>query len=401
MESPSKQLEVITANTEEVLPLGDLKEKLTEGKPLNVKFGVDPTAPDLHLGHAVPLNKLRELQDLGHTVTLIIGDFTARIGDPSGRKATRPELKPEEIKQNAKTYTDQAFKILDKSKTKVVFNSDWLGKLDFVDVLHLTGRFTVARLLERDDFSKRYKENRPIGLHEFLYPVMQAYDSVEIKADIEIGGTDQTFNMLSGRELQEKTGESAQVVITVPILEGTDGVQKMSKSLGNHIGLTEPPAEIFGKIMSIPDGLMIRYFKLATTYSEEKIKEIEKGLKSGNLHPGETKRELAKEIISTYYSQKEAESAEAEFDRVFKSKEMPTEIPEVKVSAPKIWIVKLLTETGLASSNGEARRAIEGGAVKLNGKSVTDKDSEIEIRTGDVLQLGKRKFAKILLSPDV
>lgn len=401
MEAVDKQLSAITSETEEVLPLEDLKKKITEAvaksKPLNVKFGVDPTAPDLHLGHAVPLNKLRQFQDLGHKVTLIIGDFTARIGDPSGRKATRPHLSEDEIKHNAKTYTDQAFKILDKAKTKVVFNGSWLEKLNFADVLQLAGKFTVARLLERDDFSKRYKENQPIGLHEFFYPVMQAYDSVKIVSDIEVGGTDQTFNMLSGRELQEKMGQSAQVVITVPILEGTDGVQKMSKSLGNHIGLTEAPNEIFGKVMSIPDSLMIRYFKLATNYPKDKIAEIEAGLKSNKLHPGEIKRMLAKEIVSIYYSEKDAEAAETEFNRIFRAKETPTEIPEFKISSNKTWIVKLLTETGLAASNGEARRAIDGGAVKINGRPITDKNAEIDVKTGDIVQIGKRKFTKLVL----
>ncbi|KKN22874.1 hypothetical protein LCGC14_0910660 [marine sediment metagenome] len=406
MEDLKKQLEIITSGSEEILPLEDLKQKLSQAidkdKGLNVKFGVDPTAPDLHLGHAVPLNKLRQFQDLGHNVTLIIGDFTARIGDPSGRKATRPHLSTDDIKQNAKTYTDQAFKILDKSKTKVVFNGDWLKKINFADVLDLTGKFTVARLLERDDFSKRFKENAPIGLHEFLYPVMQAYDSVEIKADIELGGTDQKFNMLAGRELQERYEQKPQVVITVPILEGIDGVQKMSKSLNNHIGLTQPPEEIFGKIMSIPDELMVRYFKLATMIAPTEIETINKSLKSEKADPAKTKRLLARKIIEIYYSEKEAETAQEHFDRVFKEKKAPSDIPEVKISKNElkdggIWPVKLLKLSGLVESNGEGRRLIEQNGAYINDSVIKDPENDILLNSGDVVRAGRRKFAKITL----
>ena len=406
MEDFKKQLEIITSGSEEILPLEDLKQKLSQAidkdKGLNVKFGVDPTAPDLHLGHAVPLNKLRQFQDLGHNVTLIIGDFTARIGDPSGRKATRPHLSTDDIKQNAKTYTDQAFKILDKSKTKVVFNGDWLKKINFADVLDLTGKFTVARLLERDDFSKRFKENAPIGLHEFLYPVMQAYDSVEIKADIELGGTDQKFNMLAGRELQERYEQKPQVVITVPILEGIDGVQKMSKSLNNHIGLTQPPEEIFGKIMSIPDELMVRYFKLATMTAPTEIETINKSLKSEKADPAKTKRLLARKIIEIYYSEKEAEAAQEHFDRVFKEKKAPSDIPEVKISKNElkdggIWPVKLLKLSGLVESNGEGRRLIEQNGAYINDIVIKDPENDIAVKSGDVVRAGRRKFAKITL----
>ena len=406
MENLKKQLESITASTEEILPLEDLKQKLSQAidkdKGLNVKFGVDPTAPDLHLGHAVPLNKLRQLQDLGHNVTLIIGDFTALIGDPSGRKATRPHLSTDDIKKNAKTYTDQAFKILDKSKTKVVFNGDWLKKINFADVLDLTGKFTVARLLEREDFSKRYKENAPIGLHEFLYPVMQAYDSVEIKADVEVGGTDQKFNMLAGRELQERYGQKPQVVITVPILEGIDGVQKMSKSLNNHIGLSELPEEIFGKVMSIPDELMIRYFKLATRMEPKEIETVEKDLKSGTADPAQTKRQLARKIIEIYYSEKVAELAQGYFDRVFKEKKAPSDIPEVKISKNElkeggIWPVKLLKLSGLVESSSEGRRLIEQNGAYINDNVIKDPENDILLNSGDVVRAGRRKFAKITL----
>lgn len=402
METIDKQLGTITSETEEVLPLSGLKEKLAKDTLLNVKFGVDPTAPDLHLGHAVPLNKLRQFQDLGHKVTLIIGDFTARIGDPSGRKATRPQLSAAEIKKNAKTYTDQAFKILDKAKTKVVFNSDWLEKLNFAGVLQLAGKFTVARLLERDDFSKRYQDNLPIGLHEFLYPVMQAYDSVQIKADIEVGGTDQKFNMLAGRELQEKYGQEPQVVITMPLLEGIDGVQKMSKSLGNHVGLTEPPAEIFGKVMSIPDSLMIKYFKLTTRISAEDVKYIENGLKKGQFDPAQTKRKLARAIVKIYYSDEEAVAAQEHFDRVFKEQKAPSKIPsaDIKISELKngrIWAVKLFKLSALVKSHGEGRRLIEQKGAYINDNVILDPNEDIKISTGDILRAGRRKFAKIKL----
>lgn len=409
-QSIEKQLNAITEKTEEVLPLADLKSKLKKyvksKKPLNVKFGVDPTSPDLHLGHAVALKKLRQMQDAGHTVTLIIGDFTALIGDPSGKKATRPQLSVDEVADNAKTYTDQAFKILNKKKTQIKFNSHWLRVLNFTDVIKLSAKFTVARLLERDDFSDRYKKEQPISLHEFLYPVMQAYDSVMINSDIELGGTDQKFNMLAGRDLQEKEGQEAQVVITIPILEGIDGVQKMSKSLGNHIGLTEPPNEMFGKVMSIPDDLLIPYFKLTTNYSEKQVKEIEQGLKKGKLHPGETKRKLAREIITIYYNAKKAQAAEDEFDRIHIDKQLPSkieivEIYEDKTTSKKYWIVKLLVKMGLASSNGEARRFIEGGAVKLNKALIDDVNAEVTIRNESILQVGKRKCKKIKLKSKI
>ncbi|TET52809.1 MAG: tyrosine--tRNA ligase [Actinobacteria bacterium] len=404
MESVKEQLDLIALDTEEVLPPAELKQKLekavSKNKPLNIKFGVDPTAPDLHLGHAVPLKKLKELQDLGHVVTLIIGDFTARIGDPSGRKATRPQLTSKEIEKNAKTYTDQAFKILDKGKTKVAFNSQWLAKMDFTDVLNLAGNFTIARLLERDDFSKRYKEGLPIGLHEFLYPVMQAIDSVEIKADIEVGGTDQKFNMLAGRELQEKLGQEAQVVITLPILEGVDGVQKMSKSLGNHIGLTEAPEEIFGKIMSIPDALLIKYFKLASTMSPSEIEKIEKELKKGELNPAQAKRDLARSIIEIYYSQKEARSAQDHFDRVFKEQKAPDKIPTVDIEKKelkdsRVWPVKLFKLAGLVESHGEGRRLIEQKGAYINDKAITDIEKNVSVKSGDVLRAGRRKFVRL------
>jgi tyrosyl-tRNA synthetase len=400
-----KQYNIIISGTEEVIPkeelLSKLRASLRKNKPLKIKFGVDPTCPDLHLGHAVILRKLKQFQDLEHTVILLIGDYTARVGDPSGRSSTRPMLSSQEIEDNAKTYTDQAFKILDPQKTVIDYNSRWFSKMGFDDILKLAAKFTVARLLERDDFEARYKKGIPIFLHEFLYPVMQGYDSVALECDIEIGGTDQKFNMLAGRELQGDFGQEPQVVITMPILEGIDGVRRMSKSLGNYIGLTEPSAEMFGKIMSIPDELMVRYFKLATDLSLEEIASIEEGLKKGTLHPAETKRRLAWEIVCLYHGEREADRARAEFDRVFKEKELPSEIPDYDVpkkiikEGGRVWIVKLLTSLGLAKTSSEARRLIEQNGVKVGGEVVEDVDFEFVPQEGQIIQVGKRKFARI------
>ena len=400
------QLKIISRGTEEILLPEELRAKIKHSiekrEPLVIKFGVDPTAPDLHLGHSVALRKLKDFQDLGHKVVLLIGDFTAKIGDPSQRSVTRPQLSPEDIKINAKTYTDQAFKILNKKRTIIDYNSRWFSRMSFEDLLKLAAKFTVARLLERDDFHNRFHRNISIGLHEFLYPVMQAYDSVILKADVEIGGTDQKFNMLAGREVQKEAGLETQVVITLPILEGTDGVQKMSKSLGNHIGLTEPPNEMFGKVMSIPDEVMIRYFKLATTLALSEIEEIEQGVEKEEVHPADLKRRLGREIVTLYWGKEKAERAEREFDSVFKRKEMPSEIPLKSVSREllkngKIWIVELLRETGLAKTNSEARRLIEQGGVKLNQEEIISSDLDISPKTGDILQAGKRRFVKIAI----
>ncbi|MEM3068965.1 MAG: tyrosine--tRNA ligase [Nitrososphaerales archaeon] len=400
-----KQFNIIVSGTEEVIPREELLQKLRASlqinKPLKIKFGVDPTSPDLHLGHAVILRKLRDFQDLGHIVILLIGDYTARVGDPSGRSSTRPMLSPEEIEKNAKTYTDQAFKILDPKKTIIDYNSRWFSKMGFDEVLKLTAKFTVARLLERDDFEARYKKRVPIFLHEFLYPIMQGYDSVALKCDVEIGGTDQKFNMLAGRMLQEEFGQEPQVVITMPILEGIDGVRRMSKSLGNYVGLTEPPEEMFGKIMSIPDELMVRYFKLATDLSLEEISQIEKGLRDGSLHPAEVKRRLAWEIVRLYHGEEEANKARSEFNRVFKEKELPSKIPYYRVPEEiikengRVWIVRLLTSLGLAETNSEAKRLIEQSGVKIDGRVVNDVDLEFIPHEGQVVQVGKRKFARL------
>ena len=400
---PEEQLHIIQSGTTQIVPEKALLEKLRRDRPLNVKLGVDPTAPDIHLGHAVPLRKLRAFQDLGHQVTLIIGDGTALIGDPSGRNSTRPQLTSEEIRENAQTYVDQAFKILDPEKTTLRHNSEWLLPLDLEKILGLTANFTVARILERDDFQKRYASNQPIGLHEFLYPIMQAYDSVVIKADVELGGTDQLFNLLAGRELMEKLGMEPQVCLTLPLLEGTDGVQKMSKSYGNYIGLTDEPADMFGKVMSIPDGLMVKYYRLASTKSVDEIDAIEAGLADGSLHPNAAKRVLARNIVAAYHGEPAAKAAEEAFDLVFKEHELPEDIREFAYDpSPNdeglIYLAKLLADAGLAASAGEARRLIDGGGVRINGEPVPVKTYNVppEALEGAVVQVGKRKFVRLV-----
>jgi tyrosyl-tRNA synthetase len=402
-----KQLKIISMGTEDILTMRELEiivgDSIIKKNPLKVKLGLDPTAPDIHLGHTVVLNKLRQFQDLGHKAILIIGDYTARIGDPSGRSSLRPELSNKEIDRNASTYMKQAFKILDPEKTELVKNSEWLKKLSFEDILGLTSRFTVARMLERDDFKKRFKGNIPIAIIEFMYPIMQAYDSVAVKADIELGGTDQRFNLLMGRELQKDTGQKPQIAVTMPILVGTDGTEKMSKSLGNYIGVSEKPSEIFGKIMSIPDNIMIEYFRLLTRLSPEDIIDIKEDIKKGSTNPSVAKRKLSRMIIEYLYSSDDAEKAEEEFDLIFKRKEIPGDIEEFKLNKKilnnnKIWIVKLMVDAGMAKSNGEARRLISQGAVKINGEKVEDEDLELEISSLNekVLQRGKRYFKKIV-----
>ena len=403
MLSAEEQLHIIASGASQIVPESELLEKLKRGKPLNIKLGVDPTAPDIHLGHAVPLRKLRQFQDLGHHVTLIIGDGTALIGDPSGRNTTRPQLTSEQIEANAQTYVDQAFKILDPEKTTLRHNSEWILSLDMKGLLQLTSNFTVARILERDDFHNRYTNNLPISLHEFLYPVMQAYDSVVIKADVELGGTDQLFNLLAGRELMEKMGMEPQVCLTLPLLEGTDGVKKMSKSYGNYIGLTDEPADMFGKVMSVPDELMVKYYRLASTCPVAEIDEIERGLASGELHPNKVKRALARNIVAAYYDEDTAASAEEQFDLVFKQHDMPDEIPEYAADLTpndqgKVYLAKLIADAGLASSTGEARRLIDGGGVKLNGEALAPKSYNVDPSQlkDAVIQVGKRKFVKLV-----
>jgi tyrosyl-tRNA synthetase len=400
-----RQLKVIKRHAVDVLPEEELiiklERSLKENRPLKVKLGVDPTAPDLHLGHAVVLRKLRDFQDLGHTAILLIGDYTGLIGDPSGRKTTRPVLSEEEIKKNAETYVEQAFKILDPEKTVIDYNSRWLKPLTFADVIRLCGKFTVARLLERDDFELRMKSEQPIFLHELLYPVMQAYDSVMLEADVELGGTDQKFNLLAGRDLQLAMGQEPQIIVTMPLLEGLDGVRKMSKSYGNYIAFNDSPEEMFGKVMSISDELIARYYALVLFYDEERVEEIKEGISSGRLHPAEIKRNLAEEIVTLYHGPEAARKAREEFDRVFKEKQLPSEIPEFEVKNNlynengKVWLVKLIKEAGLVPSNSEARRLIEQGGVKLNGQAITDPSFEFSPRNGDILKVGKRKFLKL------
>ena len=403
MLSAEEQFHILQSGTDRIIPEDLLLEKLKRGKPLNIKLGVDPTAPDIHLGHAVPLRKLRAFQDLGHQVTLIIGDGTALIGDPSGRNSTRPQLTPEQIAANAQTYVDQAFKILDPEKTTLRHNSEWLMPLNLEGILALASNFTVARILERDDFHNRYTGNLPISVHEFLYPIMQAYDSVVIEADVELGGTDQLFNLLAGRELMEKKGMEPQVCLTLPLLEGTDGVRKMSKSYGNYIGLTDEPADMFGKVMSIPDELMVKYYRLASTLPVAQIDEIEEGLADDTLHPNKVKRALARNIVAAYHDEAAAQEAEAEFDRVFKQHDVPDDIPEYAADLTpndegKVYLAKLIADAGLSGTVGEARRLIDGGGVKIDGQAVAAKAYNVDpaLLAGATLQVGKRHFIKLV-----
>ncbi len=400
--TPEEQLHIISSGADKVVPEPLLLEKLKKGVSLNIKLGVDPTAPDIHLGHAVPLRKLRQFQDLGHRVTLIIGDGTALIGDPSGRNATRPQLSPEKIAENARTYVDQAFKILDPDRTALRYNSEWILSLEMADLLKLLSNFTVARILERDDFHKRYTEGRPIALHEFMYPVMQAYDSVVIGADVEIGGSDQLFNLLAGRELMEKMGMEPQVALTLPLLEGTDGVQKMSKSYGNYIGLTDAPNDMFGKVMSIPDELMVKYYRLASTEDVDAIDAIERGLAAGELHPNAVKRALGRNIVAAYYDAESARAAEADFDLKFKKHGFPEDAPVVEVSLEPneegtVYFAKLLVEAKAAGSVSEARRLIDGGGVKIGGVALAPKSYSLDpsLLAHAEIQVGKKKFFRL------
>lgn len=399
-----KQLDIIKRGTIEIVPEEELVQKLkrstAEDRPLQIKLGLDPTAPDIHLGHTVVLQKIRQFQELGHEVTIILGDFTGRIGDPSGKSETRKQLTESEISKNAETYKEQIFKVIDPAKTRVVFNSQWLAPLTFADVVQLAAKTTVARILERDDFARRFKEGLPISVHEFFYPLMQGYDSVFLRSDVELGGTDQKFNLLMGRNLQREYGLEPQVALMMPILEGLDGVQKMSKSLGNYVGINEPPREMFGKIMSLSDELMVRYFELVTPVSLEELRSIEGGLADGSLHPRSVKVRLAKEIVQAYYGAEAADGAEAEFNKVFRDKEIPDEIPEVtllqsELKEGRMWLPKLLVRTGLAPTTGEARRLVGQGGVRVDDVKVDDPELELAITDGIVLKAGKRKFARV------
>ncbi len=395
-----EQWDILSAGTVEVIPEEEFLEKLERSikkrMPLKIKFGADPSAPDIHLGHTVPLRKLRQFQDLGHQVIFLIGDFTARIGDPSGRSATRPRLTPEQVEENARTYFEQVYKILDKEKTQIVYNSKWLEQLTFADVIELSAKYSVARMLERDDFKTRFKEEKPIYIHEFLYPLMQGYDSVALESDVEVGGTDQKFNLLVARELQREYGQEPQAILTLPLLVGTDGLNKMSKSLNNYIGITEPAKEIYGKTMSIPDNVMLDYYLLVLGYPRNKVDEIARELEQGNVNPRDYKARIAKEIVATYYDEQTAEQEAQEFDRVFKHREIPEEIEEsfLSTDTSTIWIVRMLVDSGMAKSNREARRLIADGGVYVNNDRIEDAD--LELPAGEyVVRVGKRRFKKL------
>lgn len=393
----------LTRSTVDLIPEEEFLERLQAARknrtPLRVKYGVDPSAPDLHLGHTVPIRKLKQFQDFGHQVIFLIGDFTARIGDPTGKSETRKRLTKEQVDSNARTYLEQIFKLLDEAKTQVVYNSTWLEKMTFSDVIELSSKYTVARMLEREDYKKRFKDEKPIYVHEFLYPLMQGYDSIALRSDVEIGGTDQKFNILVARELQRESGQSPQIILTLPILIGTDGLNKMSKSLNNYIGITEPPQEIFGKVMSIPDRLMADYLELTLGYAPAEVEGLMRSVEQGKLHPRDLKARLAGELVATYHSATAAKAAEEEFSRVFRERDIPTDIQEMTLQCEdaKLWIVKLLVQTGFAKSNREARKLITAGAVCLNAEKITDQDYEVS--TGQhVLKVGKRRFLRVTVT---
>ena len=396
MTAINEQLDIIRRGADEILVEDELVEKLKQGHPLRIKAGFDPTAPDLHLGHTVLINKLRQFQDLGHEILFLIGDFTGMIGDPTGKSTTRPPLTHAEVQENARTYQQQIFKILDRDKTKVVFNSEWMENRTSADMIKLAASSTVARMLERDDFSKRYNSGQAIAIHEFLYPLIQGYDSVELEADVELGGTDQKFNLLMGRQLQEQHGQKPQVVLTMPILEGLDGIQKMSKSLNNYIGIADAPKDMFGKIMSISDELMWRYFELLSFRPMTEIEAFRQNIESGT-NPRDIKFLLAEEIITRFHSAEDATQAREGFIAQFAKGAIPDDIPQHKLEtdADGYAIANLLKDAGLCSSTSEAMRMIQQGAVKIDGEKVTDKSLRIHTGTDAVFQVGKRKFAQV------
>lgn len=403
-----EMLALIRRGTAEIVVERELRAKLGRGRPLKVKLGLDPTAPDLHLGHTVVLHKLRDFQVLGHRAIIVIGDFTGMIGDPSGRSETRKPLTRAEIEANAETYREQLGKILDMSQTEVVFNSSWLAPLKLEELIRLTATVTVAQMLQRDDFAARYESQRPISLHEFLYPICQAYDSVALQADVELGGTDQTFNLLVGRDLQRALGQEPQVAVTVPVLEGLDGSQKMSKSLGNYVGITDPPGDIYGKLMSIPDSLLLRYLTLVTRLSEAEIREMAHGLSAGTLHPMEAKKRLAWAVTAQYHGEAAARKASREFARVHQDRALPAEIVVKDVPAPpgtrddEVPLLGLLTAAGLVESNSAARRLVRQGGVYVDGERVSDPLLRLRAsRKGEgiLLQVGRRKFLRVRVMP--
>ncbi len=404
--TPKEQLELLKMGTVDFISEADLLKKLEksakEKKPLSIKFGADPTRPDLHLGHTVVLNKLRQFQKLGHRVQFLIGDFTAMIGDPTGKNETRPPLSSEQIQENAKTYAAQIFKVLDESMTEIVYNSHWFQKLTPADFIRLSAQYTVARMLERDDFTKRFKSQTPISMHELLYPLCQGYDSVHLKSDVELGGTDQKFNLLVGRELQKSYGQTEQqIVITTPILEGLDGVHKMSKSLDNYISIVDTPKDMFGKTMRVSDELMLRWYELLTDITPAELAQLKTDLQDGKKHPREVKVNLAKILIARFHSQTAAQAAEDEFNRIFVQKGLPDEVPEfaVEASSEAVWICALMKNAGLAPSTSEAKRLIQGRAVEIDSAKVENEQLKLELKSGMsmVIKAGKKKFVKVVV----
>ncbi|MDD8016955.1 MAG: tyrosine--tRNA ligase [Bacteroidota bacterium] len=400
--SLNEQMDIIRRGVSEIIPEEDLARKIEKSlktkKPLNIKLGCDPSRPDLHLGHSVVLRKLRQFQDLGHQAILIVGDFTGMIGDPSGRSKTRPSLSLEETKKNGQTYFDQAVKVLSDKNIKMVYNSEWLGKMSFTDVIKLASKYTVSQMLEREDFHTRFNKEEPISVHEFLYPLAQAMDSVAIESDVELGGTDQKFNLLVGRAIQREYGKEPQVILTMPILPGTDGVEKMSKSLDNYIGVNDSPKEMFGKTLSIPDKLIYDYFLLATNVPASELSKIQKQLADGSINPRDLKRQLAREIVALYHSPESATAAQEEFDRIFIKKDTPDVIEEITYGkiGSSVNILQLITETKLAPSKSEARRLVEQGGVSVNNEKISDAKMAITLNKAVIVKVGKRKFLKII-----
>ncbi|MBS6508272.1 MAG: tyrosine--tRNA ligase [Paraclostridium bifermentans] len=401
----NEQLKIIKKGAAEIISEEDIVKKLEksakENKPLTIKLGLDPSAPDIHLGHTVVLRKMKAFQDLGHQVVIIIGDATGMIGDPTGKSAVRKQLSHDQVLENARTYQEQIFKILDREKTIVKFNSEWLQTMNFMDVANLASKYTVARMLERDDFKKRFASNQSISIHEFFYPLMQGYDSVAIKADIEMGGTDQKFNILMGRTLQKEYDQEPQIALLMPIIEGTDGVKKMSKSLGNYIGISEAPNDMYGKTMSIPDELIIRYFELVTDEHPDSIDAMKSDIEQDKVNPRDLKMKLAKEVVKLYHGEEKALEAEQYFKSVFQKKNIPDDIAEMEVSIEEseeglFFIPKIVTGLKLSPSTSEARRLLKQGGIKLNGEKV--ENDKIALQTGDIIQVGKRKFAKIIIN---
>lgn len=397
---PQEQLERIKFGVAEFISDEDMLKKLKKGKPLNIKLGADPTRPDIHIGHTVVLNKLKTFQDLGHKIFFLIGDFTAMIGDPSGKNTTRPMLSREEIEENGRTYAKQIFKILDPEKTEIVYNSAWINKMTPAEMIRMTSQYTVAQMLERDDFTKRYKSGTPIGIHEFIYPLTQGYDSVYLKSDVELGGTDQKFNLLVGRTMQSAYGQEGQCVLTMPILEGIDGVHKMSKSLDNYISVVDTPKDMFGKTMRISDDLMFRWYELLTDITSHGLSQLKTDVAEKRKHPRDVKVDLAKFLIKRFHSEAAAQAAEDEFNRIFVEKGLPDEVPEFAVDAEaQVGLPALMTKAGLCASNGEGSRLIQGGGVQIDGEKVSDPKLKMDLKSGThfVLRAGKKKFVKIVV----